>query len=59
MTYAQFAKISGYDGSQLNRWARGKRTPSLAQAKQIGDATEGQVSFEDFVPTNHDRRKRT
>jgi DNA-binding transcriptional regulator YdaS (Cro superfamily) len=50
MTYAQFADVTGFDVSQLNRWARGERAPSLAQAKQIRDATEGQVSYEDFVP---------
>ena len=49
MTYAQFAEISGFDVSQLNRWARGERQPSLDQAKRIKGATEGQVSYEDFV----------
>jgi transcriptional regulator with XRE-family HTH domain len=49
MTYAQFADVTGFDVSQLNRWARGERQPSLDQAKRIRDATEGQVSYEDFV----------
>jgi len=50
MTYVQFAEISGFDVSQISRWARLERPPSLAQAKQIKDATDGQVSYEDFVP---------
>jgi transcriptional regulator with XRE-family HTH domain len=49
MTYVQFAEISGFDVSQISRWARLERPPSLAQAKQIRDATDGQVSFEDFL----------
>lgn len=48
-TYRQFADEVEESASVINRFATGRRTPSLIQAARIAKATGGAVSFEDFL----------
>jgi transcriptional regulator with XRE-family HTH domain len=50
ITYRQFAELVDDDAAQINRFATGRRTPSLMTAARISRATNGAVSFEDFLP---------
>ena len=48
-TYRVFAAENGFDVAQVHRWASGKRSPSVAQIAEIRKATNGQVTFDDFI----------
>ncbi len=48
-TYRQFAEQVEESASVINRFANGRRMPSLMQAARIARATNGAVSFEDFL----------
>jgi transcriptional regulator with XRE-family HTH domain len=49
-TYRQFAAKLGCDAAQVNRWANGRRSPTLEMCARIRAATGGRVSADDFLP---------
>lgn len=49
-TYRQFAAKLGCDAGQVNRWANGRRSPTLEMCARIRAATDGLVSADDFLP---------
>ena len=49
ISYREFGTMIGVDHSQVSRWIRGHRLPSLPMAVAIEKATGGQVMPADFV----------
>ena len=49
ISYREFGEIIGVDHSQVSRWIRGQRLPSLPMAVAIEKATQQQVMPLDFV----------
>lgn len=49
---ANFAAIVGVPASTISRIASGQRMPRVDTAQRIAEATNGEVSLEDFV--SHD-----
>ena len=48
MTQLAFAKSIGISPAELNRFIKGKRTPTLKLAKKIERITQGQVTTDDY-----------
>lgn len=51
-TCRQFAARLGCDAAQVNRWANGRRLPTLEMCLRIKVATGGLVSANDFLPAD-------
>ncbi|MGE0417307.1 MAG: helix-turn-helix domain-containing protein [Acetobacteraceae bacterium] len=49
LTYREFAELCGFDAAQVNRWATGKRLPTLDVVARIKVVTNGQVTADDFM----------
>lgn len=50
MKASAFAAILEVEPSTVTRLLRGERSPSLSLIQRIREATEGKVSFDDFLP---------
>lgn len=51
VTYRAFGAQVGAHPSQLSRWIKGERLPSLVQAAAIEQATDGLVPVSVWVPS--------
>lgn len=51
ITYRQFAAALGCDPAQVSRWVTGRRMPTMEMAARICRVTDGQVTPNDFLPT--------
>jgi transcriptional regulator with XRE-family HTH domain len=50
LTLRAFAEQVGTNYSQVHRWAKGERAPSIVMAAKIREVTRGRVKPEDFMP---------
>ena len=50
LTLREFADLLGTSHTQVNRWASGKRLPSIIMAAKIARVTAGRVKPQDFIP---------
>jgi DNA-binding transcriptional regulator YdaS (Cro superfamily) len=54
---AAFAQLIGRDRTSVSRWRRGASIPDWTALKRITEATEGQVTANDFVEAGADRHE--
>lgn len=54
MTYEAFASSIGVSAYAVGKWARGSRVPRPEHLRRINQATDGLVSFADFLSTSED-----